>query len=538
MPRSQGASGPINLPSRLSVQEKLAERAEKKLADFIKLSWHVLEPATHYAHNWHIDAICDHLEACALGQIRRLLINVPPRCMKSIAVGVMFPAWLWIQRPQARWMFSSYAQALSIRDSVKCRNVILSEWYQRHWGDRYWLVPDQNTKLRFENSHTGFRLATSVGGLTTGEGADFIVFDDPHNVVQGESDRVREGVIEWWDGTMSTRGNDPATACFIGVMQRIHQTDLSGHLIEKGDYEHLCLPMEYDPKRSRVTSIGWKDPRGEEGDLLWGKRFTEEAVGSLKRTLGPYHTAGQLQQDPVPAGGGIFDKSNFSYCTLLSLGEIEGQKPRKGWPDHAFELHEADGKVRIVFPWECSWFQTADTAGKATENSDYTAVGTYALSQQGDLIVFDMVREKIEIPRQYGFLMSQRGRYPWLEYQAIEDSSSGIGLIQQGRSEGMSFKSLKMLGSKVDNARIVSTAYQNRKVFHMSNAEWLIEFEKELLVFPRGAHDDQVDSLAYAGRLALEMSFQRSGALALKAEDVPKLSDLLGPEIMPQREAA
>src|SRR5215475_1548804 len=281
-----------------------AELASRSLAEFVRQAWVVVEPSTPFVPGWHIDAIIEHLEAVTAGQIRNLLINVPPRHMKSLLVAVFWPGWEWTRWPERRWLYSSYSAQLSIRDSVKCRRLIESPWYQARWADRFALTSDQNTKGRFDNNRSGYRLSTSVGGAATGEGGDRIVCDDPHNVQEAESDSVRKATLDWWDVVMSTRVNDPRTAAMVVVMQRCHQQDLSGHLLEQGGWEHLCLPAEYEGPRS-ATSIGFVDPRKEHGELLWADRFGRPEIDSLKRSLGSYAAAGQLQQRPSPVEGGM-----------------------------------------------------------------------------------------------------------------------------------------------------------------------------------------------------------------------------------------
>ncbi|MFQ5840694.1 MAG: phage terminase large subunit, partial [Candidatus Methylomirabilales bacterium] len=291
----------------LDVERELCQRS---LAEFQRRAWHVVEPATKRLDNWHIDAICDHLEAVTRGEIQNLVINIPPRCEKSLNVAVFWPAWVWTFWPESRWSFFSYEQKLSTRDSLKCRRVIQSSWYQRLWGHKFELTSDQNVKLRFENDRTGFRMASSIAGMGTGEGGDFIVADDPHKVKEAESELIREGVLEWWDQTMSTRADVPTRVRRVIVMQRVHERDLAGHVLETGRWEHLCIPMEYDGERSR-TVLDFKDPRNSEGELLWPERFPAEALAPIKEELGPYGTAGQLQQRPSPRRGGMFDRESF-----------------------------------------------------------------------------------------------------------------------------------------------------------------------------------------------------------------------------------
>jgi hypothetical protein len=221
-------------------------KAEESLLEFLKQAWHVVEPATSYIHGWHIDAICELLEAITHGHLRNVLINVPPRSMKSLTVNVFWPAWEWIQFPERHWLFASHAFPLSLRDSVKCRRLIQSDWYQANWSHIVQLTGDQNQKNRFENTRTGCRLASSVGGSLTGENAHRVIADDPHNVKDRESERMRERVLQWWDEVMSTRLNDLKTGAKVIIMQRVHENDLSGHVLELGNYEHLCIPAEYE----------------------------------------------------------------------------------------------------------------------------------------------------------------------------------------------------------------------------------------------------------------------------------------------------
>src|SRR5271155_3700297 len=288
------------------------EAATRSLREFVHQAWHVVEPATPFVPGWHIDAIVDHLEAVTRGQLRNLLINVPPRHMKSLLVSVFWPAWEWIKHPERRWLYSSYAASLSIRDSVKCRRLIESPWYRSRWGHVFSLTGDQNAKMRFDNNRSGYRLSTSVGGSVTGEGGDRIVCDDPHKVDEVHSDTVRKAALDWWDVAMSTRVNDPKTSAKVVVMQRCHQQDLSGHLLEQGGWDHLCLPAEYEGP-VRLTSIGFVDPRTERGELLWKERFGPREIADLKRSLGSYAAAGQLQQRPSPAEGGLLKRHWFRF---------------------------------------------------------------------------------------------------------------------------------------------------------------------------------------------------------------------------------
>lgn len=290
---------------------------EETLYTFLRNAWRYID-SSPFVDGWPIEAVAEHLQAVCDGEIRRLIINIPPRCAKSSLTSVAFPAWVWAQRhisptsgPGVQFLHASYAQQLSFRDSVKCRRLIESPWYQDLWGGRFQLTSDQNTKTRFDNDKGGSRLSTSVGSALTGEGGSIIVVDDPNGAQDAFSEAVIDATIEWWDGALSTRLNDPKTGAFVVIQQRLSEEDLTGHIMgskQSGDWTHLCLPMRYEPDRSFVTTIGWKDPRTEPGELLWADRFGEDEVRQLEVQMGPWKAAGQLQQRPEPPGGGVIKR--------------------------------------------------------------------------------------------------------------------------------------------------------------------------------------------------------------------------------------
>jgi len=292
------------------------------LLDFVRGAWHVLEPVVTFRDNWHLQAVAEHLEAVARFEIRRLVINVPPGTMKSLMACVFWPAWVWTHAPHLRWLFSSYGQALSTRDSLRSRRLIQSPWYQARWGHLYQLTSDQNVKTRFENSRTGYRIATSVEGSGTGERADVVVVDDPHNVRQAASDLQRQVALDWWDLTMSTRFNDPQRGSRVIIMQRVHEQDLTGHVLgREAGYVHLKIPMRLNPDKRCVTVLGWEDPRRAAGQLMWPEHFPEQEVKELEADLGPYGTAGQLQQEPTARSGGQFERAWFEIVPTEPHGK-------------------------------------------------------------------------------------------------------------------------------------------------------------------------------------------------------------------------
>lgn len=291
---------------------------EESLYKFLRAGWRNIEPVA-FQDGWPIQAVAEHLEAVATGEIRNLIINIPPRCSKSSLVSVAFPAWVWAQ-PQKKWgptcgpgvqfLAASYAQKLSIEHSLKCRRLIKSPWYQQHWGKRFSIVSDQDAKMRFENDKGGYRFITSVDSGVTGSGGQVIILDDPNDAGDEASEAAIESAINFWDGTISTRLNDPNTGSFIIVQQRIAENDITGHILssEQGDWCHLMLPMFYEPERAYYTPIDWIDPRTEPGELLWPERFSLPTARALEKRLGPFRASGQLQQSPEPQGGGIIKR--------------------------------------------------------------------------------------------------------------------------------------------------------------------------------------------------------------------------------------
>ena len=406
-----------------SIHEEIdREFAARSLTEFVRLAWPVLEPATPFVPGWHIDAIIEHLEAITRGQILNLVINVPPRHMKSLLVSVFWPSWEWIRWPQRRWLYSSYGAQLSIRDSVKCRRLIESTWYQSNWGDRFALTSDQNTKTRFDNDRSGYRIATSVGGPATGEGGDRIVGDDPHNVQEAESDAVRKATIDWWDMVMSTRVNDPKTTAKVIVMQRCHEQDLSGHLLQRGGWEHLCLPAEYEGA-SRSTSIGWSDPRTEPGELLWPRRFGSKEMEDLKRSLGSYAGAGQLQQRPSPAEGGMLKRHWWRYWQPpgANLPPVVVR-----FPDGSLGSLEAAELPPAVEEQIQSW----DCAFKDLETSDFV-VGQVWGRCDADRFLLDQVRARMDCPATVKAVRELSAKWPYTFANRRRAAHMGADLIQQ-----------------------------------------------------------------------------------------------------------
>jgi len=389
---------------------------ESSLYEFLKAGWRYIDP-NPYVDSWHLGAIAEHLEAVRDGQITRLIINQPPRTSKSSML-VAFDPWVWAQAektdtsgPGVQFLHASYAQNLSIRDSVKTRRLIESPWYQKYWGSRVSITTDQNTKTRFDNNQGGYRLATSVGGTLTGEGGGIIIIDDPHNAVEMESELVRQGTIDWFDNSLSTRLNNARTGAIILVMQRLHEDDLTGHILASGDdsWVHLMLPMRYEPERAAIlypNAIGWSDPRTQDGELLTPDRYDEMSVDRLERQLGPFGAAGQLQQRPEPKGGGILK--------------------RDWWQDWD----------KDTFPEMEFVIATVDTAYTTKEENDFSAMTVWGVYRDDNDVPQVMLMNGWKARHELHDLVERIGstaRKFKVDHLLIENKASGISVAQEIR---------------------------------------------------------------------------------------------------------
>lgn len=476
-----------------------ADREAQSLSDFIRQAWHVVEPATPFIPGRHLDLIVQHLEAVTHGQIRQLLINIPPRHMKSLAVSVFWPVWEWITWPHRRFLYASYAQSLSVRDAVRSRRLIESHWFQSRWRDRFALCGDQNQKMRYDNDKGGCRIATSVDGSATGEGGDRVVADDPHNVTERESNAIRSATLEWWDQTMSTRLNDPKTGARIIVMQRVHEKDLSGHVIEQRGYVHLFLPAEFEPGRKCVTSID-ADWRTKEGDLLWPARFTESEIVDFKLRLGPAGYAGQFQQRPAPAGGNRFKQEWFRYYRRI---DAVPASPRPRVPVSFYILQHPDGTERRVAASDCHRFAVMDPAGSEPDQNTrpcYTVIQVWDVTPGHDMLLVHQYRAQVQTPDATE-AAERIARQFEVEYLGVEKDGMGLGIVQTLKRRGITIKPIKARGSKEARSETAEIRMAAGQVYFPAGADFLWELEQELIHFPKGEYCDQIDALAHAARL-------------------------------------
>jgi predicted phage terminase large subunit-like protein len=523
--------------------------AENSLVEFIQQAWHIVEPGQPYIHGWHVDAMAMHLEACFGGEdegaITRLIINIPPGHMKSL-MGVFYNAWLWgpKNKPWMRFLCASHAQTLAVRDTMKFRRLVMSDWFQDRWGHRVKISSDQNAKTKIETTATGFREAVAAGGITGSRG-DIVWLDDPQSVEGANSEVMRESTTEWFCEAVPTRINNPMpvydkhgnlvkpASAIIVVQQRLHEEDVTGVAISRGlGYTHLMLPAEFEADRKCVTEIGFEDPREEEGEVLFPARFPIEELTKKKLELGPYAYAGQMQQRPSPKGGGIIKRD---YWQLWNDEEAASQG-----------LNSADS-----FPPNDFVLVSVDTAYTEKQENDASYITVWGLWQRGGSQAKNMLTQAgapiqlvdgrdtmpclmlmwarelrvtlhgetvVQEPGEPKAMfrarqLENRGLCEWIEYAAttyradkvlIEAKASGITVAQElKRLYKTANWDVELINpgnlDKVARAYAVQASFANAQIY-APDKSWADALITQAEAFPKGKRDDGVDSTTQALR--------------------------------------
>lgn len=487
---------PIILLDAIRTEREVRE-CERSLASFVKHAWQVIEPSAELKWGWALDAICLHLQAVSDGQINRLLMNVPPGSMKSLLTNVFWPAWEWgpLNMPHMRFLSTAHKQDLAVRDNIKCRRLIQSDWYQERWP--ILLMGDQNAKTKFENDKTGFREAMAFTSMTGSRG-DRVTLDDPLSVDDANSDAALAAAESTFREALPTRVNNDESAIVV-IMQRLHEKDTSGIILkEKLGYEHLMLPMEYEAARKCRTSIGFEDPRKVEGELMFPERFGPNTVSVYKKALGEQAYAGQMQQRPAPAGGGILKVKHFQLWP-------------KTWKLPAFEY--------IVQSYDGAY---DDDATSSNDPSACTVWGIFEERGIRGAILLDAWDEHLGYPdfrkrvladwhSMYGKTEERKGKKA--DAILVENKSSGISILQdlrRAKIPAVPYNPGKM--SKVARAHAVSAVHEMDNIYILeSNKEpgkfitWARPFVNQIELFPNAEHDDYVDTYTQA------LTFLRDG---------------------------
>ena len=420
------------------------------LGFFAQRCFSELNPQAAFAPNWHLEVIAAKLTAVREGKIRRLIINVAPRSLKSLLASIAFPAWCLGHDPSAQILCVSYAQDLTDKLARDCRAILMSPWYGQIFPTR--LAPHRQAVREFITTRQGYRLATSTGGVLTGRGADIILIDDPLKPEEALSDAQRKAANEWYDHTLYSRLNDKRHGAIVIIMQRLHEDDLVGHVLAQEGWEILSFPAiaEADEVHRIETIWGEQCFRRRQGEALHPDREPLDTLDRIRRTIGEYNFAGQYQQSPAPLGGGLVKAEWFKRYR-------ENERPER------FD--------RIVQSW--------DTANKATELSDFSVCTTWGVKGK-DLYL----------------LGAQQALFATTEV-LIEDKASGTQLIQELIVEGCyGVTRYEPTTEKIMRLHAQTAIIENGFVHIPETAPWLAEYLHEMTVFPKGKHDDQVDSTA------------------------------------------
>lgn len=472
--------------AELELRRRKAAEPTISLAQFVRESWSVLEPGTPLLWNWHIEVMCWHIQETLLDwlkhkqdptyqqRIQNLLINVPPGSLKSRVVSVCAPAWFWTICPEWRVIYLSANPRVALRDSVYCRDLIESDWYQKRFRPDWKLRDDNNAKSLYWNTKNGFRSSFGFNSRITGDRADAIFWDDPHDAHEVASDQIRQHVLNRWDSAIRNRVNDPRSSVRVGIMQRLHVEDLSGHVLKQGGWAHLCIPQEFE-QAFPPTPLGWIDPRTKPGELMFEQRFPAEVVAGEKIALGAYGYAGQHQQRPSPMEGGLFKRNWWQFYKHLPTN------PRTGEID--FD--------QIIFSWDCAF--------KETNKSDYV-VGQVWGKKGGNFYLIDQVRDRMDINATLTAVQSLCAKHPRATAKLVEDKANGSAVIDLLKRKIPGLIPIQPEGGKLVRAVAIAPYAESGNIYFPDPeiAPWVHDLIEELAVFPNGANDDQVDALSQA----------------------------------------
>lgn len=438
---------------------------------FIERSFYEINPQTELKMAHYIELIASMLEDCRTGKIKRLIINIPPRYLKSHCASIAFVAWLLGHNPATQTICVSYGQALAEKMARDCRTVMNSSWYKKTFRTR--LSLEKQAVNDFFTTDTGFRMATSVGGVLTGRGANFIIIDDPMKPEDALSETQRKQVNDWFDGTLLSRLNDKANGCIIIIMQRLHQDDLVGHVLEKhGHWEVLNLPAIAEADETFVINgaLGQKLFTRKEGDVLHIERDSLSMFASTRQRMGDYHFSSQYQQNPIPMGGAMVKDKWIMYY------------------DETMPMHEFNETLQ-------SW----DTANKSGELNDYSVCTTWGRKNKRYYLL-NVFRKRLNYPE-----LKRAVKEMYEQYKPgkvlIEDKASGTQLIQDLQSDGLyqvkAYEPPKGT-DKIMRLHAVTALFENGLVYLPRQAPWLADYLHELNSFPGSKFDDQVDSTTQA----------------------------------------
>lgn len=490
------------------IDEYEAAKCRASFRHYVARAWREIDPAP-FIPNWHSDAISDHLQAVTEGQIQRLIINISPGMAKSMICGVLWPSWTWIKRPSWQLLGASYEVQLATRDAVKARELMRGEWYTRWFrgpskpfsGEPWEFTDDQDLKQYYKNTEFGHRLALGVGGKGTGYRGHALLIDDPISARDAHSKLARETCVKWKDETMSSRFNDKAKAMEVLIMQRLHEEDLTGHLLRKGGYEHLKIPARYEAKTPCKTSLPvtkifpgtetgwlsdvkvkttWEDPRTEEGESMFPALLSEPVMISLAKDVGSYGFAGQYQQRPAPAEGGILKREWFRRRWLMP-----GEAALTGLDTRP--LPESFDQLAVF----------VDASFKDTAKSDFVAIGLVGIKHP-DVYLLKLIWDRLSFTATVAALQGLVKNVKGVQGIYIEDKANGPAIIDTLKGKLAGLIPIEPDGGKEARIHAAAPFIEAGNFWLPQTGAQVEDFITEATSFPKAPHDDAIDMVTYA----------------------------------------
>lgn len=460
-----------------TLHETLTEEKYRLCEDsfyyFFKSAWHCFDPE-EYLDNWHIGCICEHLQAQSEGvpELQNLMVNVQPRLTKSKIISVAFPAWRWITLPSEKFVNVSHGDRLVTDLTVNSRDLLNSPWYKDRWvgeGKSFQIKKDSNTKSRIDNTAGGYRFGTTPSGAGLGFGYSHLIMDDPNDLMDIYSDAKLMQTVNFYKGVLRNRINNARTGKKTLVQQRLSEKDLTEWLLEneKGKWFHLIIPTEYDKHWTFESPIGVNDAREEDGELVCPNRFGDDYYDEEKKD--PYRWAALYQQKPTPAGGSIIKRNWIQFYNVPPMDQFD------------------------------QMLISADLALEDKDESDFSVFTIWG-RRDARYFLIDMVREKLAFQDQLSTMMYLIVKYPNARTRLIEKKATGSPLMNMLEQKVSGLIGINPIGNKIERLYACVPEFTSGNVLfpYPDNAFWINDVIAEITAFPKGKHDDIVDSVTMA----------------------------------------
>lgn len=535
----------------LSHTEVIAERCRRSLAYFVRAYWPILMPGITLHWNWHLEQICNHVQGLLEEWIKKqadpsyvlkaqnLVINCPPRSLKSTIVSICAPAWMWLRFPSWKSIFVSANPKVAVRDARGCRACLETEWYQSIKATIAGQLPEGSPEravlewelvgtgdLEYSNTAGGVRMAMSFKAMVVGLGGDAIFVDDPNDARRALSEKDRAGINDTWDLSLCNRVNDYNASVRIMIMQRVHEMDLTGHWMTTMPPDmtvYIAIPLEFNREldiENEKSPFGYHDPRTEDLDLLHPARLNHGPILEAERTrLGPYGFAGQMNQSPVPIEGGAFARSAWNFCYVSSpeshhhalTGSIVDRDVVK---DSALAWQPAWERKKIgVRPKGCDMTRpsipipfldrliiSADTSfGTEKETSSRVALGVIGFKGADRFLIENRTKVR-NVPDTKDAIRQLVKDFPAVSIVLIERKASGHDVAMVLKSEISGVIPIDDNSNWMDRANGMLPSVLAGNWYLLEGAQWNTSIVNEFALFPNGAHDDQIDMCSQAAK--------------------------------------